>query len=721
MATLGVLMLLALGPVPIAASLAAARERRGAARPWSERALVVLVSWCLAQETLAIALLAGGALTREGLAAGETLLLLLGNLALVRSPRQGGRDGLSQLAPKEPLTSVERPLLAAFATLGVYLAWTVVATPTRDYDSLSYHLPAMAEWVQHHGLAPLAQFRDSQVGFYPYGWEAVCCLSLVALGSDALVALPNLLVLTILALAVYRIAVRLGAQRAEGMLAALLVSCTPLMLDKANAIQADLPLAAFFLAGIELMWGWSARPVGLDAALALGCGGMLVSVKMSGLPYLALLAVLAVVLRLTSRRAETPEAGPAPWNAPALVTGVAVAACVVGLFWYAVNLVRCGNPLGMIQVRLGGFTILAGDAGFTSFVRRTPLAQLFDIGKLHDWFILAREVFVRLGIPFLITLPLAVVASFSRHRNRWLVAAAALAAALLYWTTPYSGDGGDHGFQITPWIGQAMRYAFPSVALLGALAGAGVARLRLQGRSIAPLLALAATSVLGRLLFDQWVLSAGIKPASKAGLTLYLQTFALAAVGVAGVAGLWRLASETSARWRRNHGLNAPLPRPWHVLGVFAVALLGVVVIAQSVRERRASSEFGGVGGCLEANVPAGQPIAYVLSHQAYLLYGPRLSRPVCWVPVRGLDLDAWLGELRREGLCYLAAGPILPEWRTSPELAWLHTSNGPFVPVCSGDETRVMVVYRLKSCSGVTPGAPRPGVPGVRPGEDPP
>ena len=166
------------------------------------------------------------------------------------------------------------PARAAYATLCIYLCWTNVTTPIDDYDSLAYHLPQMAEWFQRHGLASFAQFRDDQVGFYPYGWEAVCSLPLVAVARDTLATLPNMVMLAILALAVFHVAARIGARRVDAMFVALLLPCAPLVIDRANSLQVDLPLAAFFLAGFVVAWSWSITRSKVDLALVLACAGL---------------------------------------------------------------------------------------------------------------------------------------------------------------------------------------------------------------------------------------------------------------------------------------------------------------------------------------------------------------------------------------------------------------------------------------------------------------
>lgn len=709
---LAVSVLVALGPVPFALAVALLRERASGRESWSERALVSLLTWCLAQETLALVLLATRALTRPGVALGEIVWLSVGFVTLAAARRPQRCDLHALTFPQVSLSETERPLAAAYTTLGVYLCWTSVTTPVTEYDSLAYHLPQVAEWVQHHGLAAFAQFQDGPVGFYSFGWEAVCSLPLVAVGRDTLATLPNLVTLAIFALAVFLLASRIGARRTDAMFAALLVPCAPLLLDRVNTLQVDLPLAAFFLAGCGLVWSWSATRSAIDLALALACAGLAAGVKMSGPAYVLLLFALAAALRATRRDPERPAATRTHRSAWAVAVGIAVAACFVGAFWYVLNVARCGNPLGHIQVQLGGLTLLAGDPGLGPSLSRTTLAHIFDPASPHDWFILGREAFVRLGVPFFLSLPLVVAGLVSRRRNRWFVVAAVLATALVYWSTPYSGDNGDHGFQITPWTGQAFRYAFPCVGLLAVLAGAGTTRLGVRDRTIEALLAVVATSVVGRLLFDRSVIRSGIKPASLTGALHYAAALAVAAVAVAVVALLWHLGRAAWGRRAADRVSSPPRVIVRWGLVLASGALLAAAVAAPSIRERQRAGAYGAAYSLISEKLPAGETVGYILSHRAYVLYGPDLSRPVRWVPARGDDLTMWVTALHSEGICTVAVGPVLPQWQGRPELAWLLAAAGPFEPLSVGDLSQAMGVYRLRDCAGLPAGPVQRGHP---------
>ena len=59
------------------------------------------------------------------------------------------------------------------------------------------------------------------------------------------------------------------------------------------------------------------------------------------------------------------------------------------------------------------------------------------------------------------------------------VALLCLACTALYAATPFSGDNGSHGWQITTWIGQGLRYGLPALGLFATVAALGFERLSL--------------------------------------------------------------------------------------------------------------------------------------------------------------------------------------------------------------------------------------------------
>jgi len=86
----------------------------------------------------------------------------------------------------------ERLLGSAWFVVGLTMFAQVGLVPINETDSLSYHMPAMAQWYQSHAFV-MPGGVTAAVTRYPYDWEALCALFLLPFGDDFLVASPNVL------------------------------------------------------------------------------------------------------------------------------------------------------------------------------------------------------------------------------------------------------------------------------------------------------------------------------------------------------------------------------------------------------------------------------------------------------------------------------------------------------------------------------------------------
>ncbi len=627
------------GPLPL--SLALVRTDATAPDPRAERLLGVLTLWCLVQMGVALMLCALGRYALGPVLGVETALFAAGLLA--RRP--------VETASPVPRTPVEGLALGMLAVVGVGLFLRLVLTPITDFDSLAYHLPAMARWYQAHTFVRLEQFK--QISRYPYAWEMLSGLFLMPFREDFLVALPGLVAWVMLALATDVAALELGAQRPAALAAAVLVVATPVARRIVTTMHVDLPLAACFMAGLAFATAArrapGARTVGLTAAAA----GLVAGIKMSGLVYDALLAVVLALAATRARRAARPTETA---DRALCVLGVA-GALVVGGVWYLINWMELGNPLGHLRVELAGTTIFPGSVD-SHRVARTTLAALFHPTSRADWRVLLSALTAQGALPLLI---LGLGACGLRPRRPHLAVAALLVATgFLYWTTPYGGDNDPRHTILTPWMGQAVRYALPFVGVLGVGAALGAGALGQRA---------AAASAVGIAL---------VLP----GTTHTLTPLAIALL--AALAGGVTLA-------RRG-------PRARVLVGV---ALLVVVAGGTSVlRARRAverAKRYGGVPEFVSAHVGPAEAVGYLLGQRSYLLYGPDYGTRVVYVPAGPGGREAWLATLRRERVAIVAVGPRTVPLRAEPEMAWLTDPQGPFTHVFGRDPAREPLLFRLR------------------------
>src|SRR5262249_26279000 len=166
---------------------------------------------------------------------------------------------LNDLLPSTEWGPSTLAVVVAIGILGVDLGLRLVTQPLIEHDSIGYHLPAVARWLQAGGLAPLDIPRQSaqypvrrQIAYYPYSWELLASLFVLPFGEDLFVATPNLIAWTILGLAIVCIGRRLGASPLHALAGAFCVLALPVTRMTLQTMRVDIPLAAFFLASVAL-------------------------------------------------------------------------------------------------------------------------------------------------------------------------------------------------------------------------------------------------------------------------------------------------------------------------------------------------------------------------------------------------------------------------------------------------------------------------------------
>lgn len=641
--SLVVASLAAAAPVPLC--LALTRDA-GRCQGVAARLLACLVAWCVLQIAVGLALGQTGRLDLPHLLGAAAVLLGAGALAC----RAAGVGG-ARWRPLRP-QPVERLVLAALAVLGTTLVLELLARPVTDHDSLGYHLTALARWAQAGELLPLE--RRDRAAYYPYGWEVLGLLFVLPFGEDVLVCAPNLVAWATLGLAVHRVGVVIGATRLHALAAAFCVLATPLVREQVPTMHVDLALAAFVAAGAASALSFGATRSRVDLATFVAAVALAAGVKLPGLVYGAGLVALLGLACL-----RRPEAGSAP-RPPLAPLALVVPALWVGTFWYARNVVLVGNPLGVVRVTAGSLIVFPGPID-PATLWPTTLAGLFDLQRADHWRVIGTVIRTRLGLPCYLLAAAAlalVVRPRPVARPAVLTLLAFLGSVAAYLTTPFSAVIGRGATELTPWMGENLRYALPAVALLGPLAALGATR------------------------------TAGPVVVASAALAVFAGTLrAASALAAAGVGLAW----TASASYRR---------RPRVACGL-ATALAAAALVGSSRLRMHRDAErarlYGRVPALVTRLLPPGGAVAHVVTARSYPLYGPRYTNRVAFAPGVGLDRDAWTAELRRRGVVLVALGPLGAHQRDRPECVWLADPAGPFEHVVGTDPQRHMVLYRLR------------------------
>jgi len=667
-------LLLIICPLPLVWWLSDRGRRTATARSPGDGLLCLLAGWFCLQAVLGLILGWVGWYHLTGLVVGE-LLLLAGGCWLLFRPGNDHALRLQTFWPTSGWTVAEAVLLLCFLLVGFALCWRNLAVPMSDWDSQAYHLPVIARWYQAGGFIPLPEL--GQVGRYPYNLEALTGLLVLPFGEDLLVGLPPTLAWGLMALAQYGLVRRLLPSRPEALLSVLLLAVAPLILLQAEELRADLTVLAFFLTALYL--GGLFHPAGGRRPLLwLLCLGYLIGLKGSAPLYAAVAVVTVEIWHGTGRRGER-AATPTRSRTGFVPLAVAVlTACFLGGFWYLRNLLELGNPLGHVQIGLGGWQLWPGVITTTELAR-TSLASIFDSTRDDHWRLLGLVTWQRFGLPFLVLSGLALLGigkglfpgnrATTHRRPLLLVLLLTVGTGLMYWFTPYSGDNGDNNYQLTTWIGLNMRFGFIFVALVGLLAALSWSFLRLPHWILAG----------GGLLLTGWSLAIEVAPDRTAfwigaGLAWGLVAITLVSGLSSGPGSVPVPATARAAKRRRFF-------RPVGVILAGCLVCWGLSA-GRNVRAARRPASLGGTYR-IAAQADPETVIGYAMLRLTYPLYGSGLRQPVVSAVCLGESYAAWRqGVLENDiELLFVGARPtvsILGVTETDIR-PWLERSDFPF------------------------------------------
>jgi hypothetical protein len=289
--------------------------------------------------TVAIATLLGlgGLLSGFGLLAGVAIAAAL---ALWFMRRQG-----RPAVPAAELGPGHQPAAASGAwdrfwlvLWGLALAWALsravlaglLAFPN-DWDTLTYHLALVVQWLQKGSLYAPAEAKWANPG----NNELLGLWMTGAFSGDFLIALNNLPAVILLGAGALEAARRSGLPPSLAHLFGLATVCTWPVLRQLVDAENDVAVLALFLAGFAYALRYARGARGADLGLAGVCLGLLAGVKYYALGYAATLwAALVLLAWLTHGLSRAGRAG---------LVGMA-GMMAFGGYWYARNIVVTGTP-----------------------------------------------------------------------------------------------------------------------------------------------------------------------------------------------------------------------------------------------------------------------------------------------------------------------------------------------------------------------------------------
>ena len=518
----------------------------------------------------------------------------------------------------------------AHATTGLELGM-------RDLDSLRYHGPFAARWVQQHSIVHLQHTSaQNQETYFPSNTELVDGYGILLFGRDLLTPLRNIPWLAMAFLAAWCGGRRFGSGPAA--LAGVAAVCsTPLLASiEPGSAKNDIAALALVLAAVALALHALPRrgTPPLLAGLAVGGAavGLAAGTKLTTIGPLLVICAATVVAAGIGYRWRTAGC----LAAPALVTGG---------FWYGRNIAYSGTPFPWFRLPLG-FVTMAGPEmpyddrfGFSvmHYARSSSFWTATGVPGLQKSFGWTWPVLI-VGAAVAVVLAVAV-RSGRRSAAERLIGVTALAAFTAYLFTPWSAGGPPgrpHLFDLD------LRFLAPALGL----AAIAAARPRVARWTLAASIVVVATNQLD---------SAGRWPVAVA-VPVLATAFLCAAVVVAGLALRHISALAASRRLAATGALAA---------AVVALGASGWTVQRDYLEDRYASHQ---------ADNPASLPMFRDLRDQRiavggfaddYPLFGQALTNHVQYVGVEGSDglfrpvagCREWLSRLRAGHYDYVVVG----------------------------------------------------------------
>ncbi len=321
----------------------------------------------------------------------------------------------------------------------------------RSFDTLWYHMPFAARFVQDGYITRLHYVGNTPTSFYPANGELVHAVGILLFQSDVVSPVVNIGWLGLALLSAWCIGRPFGAGPATTTAVALVAFLPVMGGAEAGTASTDIVGLALLLAAVAL---WITATGAVSALLVTGLAAGLAAGTRLNL-WASLVALVVVVL-------VTAPAGRRLARGCPLLAGIIAGSA----FWYVRNMVAVGNPLPWFGLKLAGLTLPSTtapvDCGKTSvahyatkpgFVRAHLLPQLDSALGGRWWLVLVLAV---AGM-------IAGLVSRDTPVARGL-AFVALVSGIAYLLTPATAGGDD-----ARCFAFNTRFAVPALAL-GALA-----------------------------------------------------------------------------------------------------------------------------------------------------------------------------------------------------------------------------------------------------------
>ncbi|MEG3974752.1 hypothetical protein QT970_09030 [Microcoleus sp. herbarium8] len=755
-------LIIVFGPIPLSLFLAFENQKANSNCSFPHFLLVLLTGWSIIQVCIGLIL---GSVDRLNLAQviiAEILICAIGTIPIYTKKNRAFTLSHWQIPKlKQSLNNSEILIILTAAFAGIVLCYTLATKPTTNYDSLWFHLPAIARWYQTHSFTLLDAagnwiFEHEQAKVYPYNWHVLSALCVIPFKEDFLAAFPLLIAWVLEGIAVYLLSVKFGSTRIHAMAASTLVLTVPMVLNQINTIHPDLPLAAIFTVGLYLGLSYHKSRAVWELSLFLASTGMLAGIKITGIVYavslLGGLAILEIKRFALNKNSILANFRIRHFFKPVLLCGIAC--CLfLGGFWYARNLLHVNYPVGdgsEVKIPLQPVPLPSPVPAPTPPVQQsTPilpappvapsfnawqstLAAQFNPSNISHWQTVGLQIIIRLQLPFLaialqvLAAPLALLQTKTRtiNQNKIILIVVLASTGILYLITPYtSGTAGESIGQLSPILGFNLRYGFSFLSLLAIAAAATATKLKTPNQLVVAVVLIGSISgIISNIIFDliknasftgnSIVWGSGLIDRFKsepvealnvvmkilAPYGLDLAIYLLAYIGFMLLG--WILFKQNSSLTELKNKLVNLKKSSYIMLICLCIALMvSVSWVAREQRDIARTQLYRGIYEYIDRNTVPDERIGFFLSSRSYLFYGRNLDRQVLYIPFRADRIPAWIDSLRQNKISLVGFGPLTETDKyTKQALSWLTSSEGPLQPVFGKDFNTESVLYRLKN-----------------------
>ncbi len=331
---------------------------------------------------------------------------------------------------------------------GLAAAWHGIGIPSMEVDTLTFHLPNIANWIQTGSVWRIDSFAPLQpTGHYPQTGDLVTLSTILPWRNDAFVRAIGLPFAAVAGLSVYASAVEVRAPRATGaLLGALFVAIPAFAFETYEGAKTDPVMLACFGTGLYFLFRNMRTGLRSDLVLA-GLGlGLALGTKWYALTSLAAVLVSWSLVWLLARRprGELLRSG-------AVLVGVVALA---GGIWMLRNWALSGNPVWPIRVAPLGIELFGAPTDFQRRCAGFAISAYFGSPGIwrHYFWPAYRDM---LGLPGLVCVlgwAGAVIllgrawlrdraAAASNHAVPLLLTICAGLLAVAYTVTPYTAFG----------------------------------------------------------------------------------------------------------------------------------------------------------------------------------------------------------------------------------------------------------------------------------------